>query len=160
MMYGEFTAAGGAANAYLARLEPTCQADVQDLGGGCIGGAGPLQLATTERAWIGAALRTSASTLPSGSFSIGLFGSSATSQPLSSLHPLGTPGCDLLVTADISLSFDVASGTTSPEIFVPNATALVGAQVHHQLLSIEVSATGNLTALASSNALLLTIGAL
>ncbi|MFT4511868.1 MAG: hypothetical protein ACI89X_000979 [Planctomycetota bacterium] len=160
VLYGEFTKAGGAANAYLARLEPTCAANVQDLGGGCIGAAGPIQLTASDRAWIGATLHTDTSGLPTGALSIGVFGSSATAQPLSSLHPLGTPGCNLLVTDDILVQFDVSGGAASAEIFVPNAPALVGAQFHHQLLAVEVGATGNLAAITSSNALLLTIGAL
>ena len=160
IMYGEFTEAGGAANAYLARLETTCPADVQDLGGGCIGAAGPLALTATNQAWLVCIVAPSANALPAGALAIGVFGSSTTMQPLPVLHPLGTSGCNLLVTDDILLQFDVSAGGASPEIFVPNATALVGAQFYHQVLGIEVTTNGNLAAITSSNALLLTIGSL
>jgi hypothetical protein len=160
VLYGQFTEVGGEANAYLARLQPTCAANVQDLGGGCVGAAGALSLATIEQAWIGGTVRSEASGLPAGSLSIGVFGSSATAQPLSVLHPLGVVGCSLLVTDDILLQFQVAGGSAMPGIAVPSALALVGAQFRHQLIGVEVNAIGGVSAVTSSNALLLTIGAL
>ena len=159
-LFGEFTRVGSAANAYFARLQPTCPAGVLDRGGGCAGAAGPVALAVTERAWIGGILRTRASGLPSGALSIGVFGFAAQSVPLSLLHPLGLPGCNLLTTDDIMLSFSVVAGACAPSLPVPNAASLVGAAFQHQLLGVEVSAAGHAAAVTSSNALQLTIGAL
>lgn len=159
-LYGEFTNISGAANAYFARLQPTCPAVVLDRGGGCAGSAGLVALAVTERAWIGGSLQTSASGLPVGALSIGVFGFAAQTQPLSSLHPLGVPGCRLLTTDDILLQFGVVAGAASPRLPIPNAPALVGASFQHQLLAVEVDANGHAAAITSSNALQLTIGSL
>lgn len=159
-LFGEFTQVGSTASAYFARLRSTCPAGVLDRGGGCVGTSGPVTLAVLDRAWIGAPLRTRASGLPAGSLSIGAFGLAAQSVPLALLHPQGAPGCNLLTTIDLTLQFAVVGGAATPTLAVPNAAALVGAVFQHQLIGVEVGASGSVTAVTSSNALQFTIGAL
>ena len=159
-IFGEFTQAGGAANAFFAQLRPACAASGVDRGGGCSGAAGPLTLRAVELPWLGGSLRTTTSGLPTGALSIGVFGFGAIAQPLAALHPLGVPGCLLLASDDILLQFAVVAGTVAADFVIPNAIALVGAQFQHQVLAVERSAAGHAIALTSSNGLQLTIGAL
>jgi hypothetical protein len=110
--------------------------------------------------WIGGSLRTAASGLPASAASIGVFGFAPVLQPLAQLHPLGAPGCYLLTTDDILLQFTVTGGAALPDLPVPNTPALVGGQFLHQVLGVELDAAGHPAAITSSNALLLTVGAL
>ncbi|MEO6595730.1 MAG: hypothetical protein ABIP94_13345 [Planctomycetota bacterium] len=53
-----------------------------------------------------------------------------------------------------------SNGGTDTQLSLPNAMSLTGLVSHHQVVPIEFGASGNITALSSTNALTLTIGSL
>jgi hypothetical protein len=160
VLHGEFVQAGGAVQAYLARLQPTCPASVLDRGGGCAGSAGPLTLRAGEPAWLGVPLATEASPLPAMALAMVVYGFAPWSLPLSLLHPAGLPGCTSLATPDLLQLLPSNGGLVRPRLLIPNTAALVGASFEHQVLGIELDAVANVTAITGSNALRFTIGGL
>ena len=75
-----------------------------------------------------------------------------------SVHPLGQPGCSLLVTDDILLQFTLANGAVDCQIAIPAQPAIVGATFWHQVVPVQLDAQDNIVALTATNALALTIG--
>ncbi len=73
--------------------------------------------------------------------------------PLSALLTQALPGCDLLVTPDHWTIGFAATGTVITELPIPQAAALVGLVVHHQLNTFEIDAALNILAVTASNPL-------
>jgi trimeric autotransporter adhesin len=155
---GYFSAIGNLVTASGARLGTTCPATLAVAGGGCIGSGGPNVL-TAEPAWIGGVFRSRASGLASGSLAVSVYGFSPLALPMPSVHPLGQAGCTLWVDDDILFDFLRGSGFVDSSLAIPTQAALVGGVFYHQVVPVEVDAAGNLSALTSTNALALTIGA-
>ncbi|MBI5853549.1 MAG: hypothetical protein HZB39_21275 [Planctomycetes bacterium] len=134
------------------------------LGSGCngSGGSGPVVFAPTfptDRPWLGRTYAFSVSGLLPASIVIGVFGFTTTSIPLSVLDPAGLPGCNLLVNLDVTWFMANAGGTATDSLLIPTSTSLAGAVLHQQALQVELSGF-TMTALSSSNALTITLGAL
>jgi trimeric autotransporter adhesin len=160
MLYGDFAEFAGQAHANLVLLPSTCPAFVIDRGGGCSSGVGPLLLTTTEGAWLGTRLRSRCRGLASPTLAVASYGFAAVNVPLAQLSPLGAFGCALLATPDLLALAPTSFGEANAEFAIPNTLALVGAAFEHQFLAVELDATGSASALRSSNALRLVIGAL
>lgn len=77
---------------------------------------------------------------------------------LSSLVPVGVPGCSLHVAGDILDITETTNGVLSWEIFVPPIPAIVGVDFWHQMVPIEVDAVGAQVSVTATNALRLTGG--
>lgn len=156
---GDFSVAGGLVALGLAGLTANCPAAALPYGAGCTGSTGALTLVAESLPWIGATCRTTTIGMAAGSLSLGITGLTQLSIPLASLLPGGQAGCTLLASADVSaLQVADAAGTTGSSLSVPPTAALVGAALFLQTIPIEISGTGSLTAVRSSNALALTIG--
>lgn len=69
-----------------------------------------------------------------------------------------TPGCELLVSGEILLQFLVTSGSVATWIAVPDSVAIVGGVFRHQVVPVELGASGEIVALTGTNALTLTVG--
>jgi hypothetical protein len=159
VLCGWFDFAGGIPAQKVALLAPGCPASAASYGLGCVGSAGLVQLTATEWPMLGGMLRAEATGLSTYALAVGVFGFSQIQVPLASGHPLGVPGCDLLVADQILLTFHVGTGSVSTAIAIPLQAPLVGTSFYHQVIPVELDAAGNLQAITSSNALALTIGA-
>ena len=156
---GDFGFAGGLLAQGLAILTANCPAAALSFGAGCTGSTGVLTLAAESLPWVGATCRTTTTGMAAASLSLGLTGLNQLSIPLASLLPEGQAGCVLLASADVSaLQVADAAGITRSSLLVPPTASLVGTVLIQQTIPIEISGTGSLTAVRSSNALNLTIG--
>lgn len=134
------------------------------LGSGCngSGGSGPVVMAPTfplDRPWLGRSYGWTVSGLLPSSLVLGVYGFTTTSIPLSVLDPSGLPGCNLLVNLDVTYVMTNAGGTATDSLLIPTSTSLAGASLHQQALQVELAGF-TITALSSSNALTITLGAL
>lgn len=157
---GNFTAIGGSSAGAIARLTTSCLATTEVYGAGCMGGAGPLNLAVRQLPRIGGTFEALATTLPITAFPIGAYSFQPLALPMPAVHPLGMPGCTLLVGDDILLLFPSSGGSALTSLAIPGALALVGATFYHQVVLVERAGVGEIAALTSTNALRATIGAL
>jgi trimeric autotransporter adhesin len=160
VLHGDFTNFGGEAHNKLALLVANCPARVIDRGGACSSAAGLLQLTAPTGAWIGAPLTTRCRHLPSGALALANYGLAPLSLPLAQLTPLGGAGCALLASLDLTILAAVQNGVATATASIPPSPALVGATFEHQIFALEFGFGGALTAIRSSNALQLQVGAL
>ncbi|HEU4420358.1 MAG TPA: hypothetical protein VFT55_15580, partial [Planctomycetota bacterium] len=155
---GQFTVAGGVASAYVAKLTTTCPATAVSYGAGCTGSGGPNVLAATSLPWTGSTFRSVATGMPAPALALGVIGFSTISIPMPAILPQGVPGCTLLVSPDLLDVYVPAVGSVQTQLVIPNTVALAGVVLHQQVVPIELSGTGTITALTGTNALTLTIG--
>ncbi|MCU0864232.1 MAG: WD40 repeat domain-containing protein [Planctomycetes bacterium] len=155
---GSFTVAGGQVSSRLARLRSTCPATAVATGTGCSGSAGTVQLRATSLPWLGSTFRSQATGLPANAVALEIRGLSTTALPLPAVLPQGVAGCTLQVTPDLLGLVVPSQGTASSAFSIPNSLGLVGAVLHQQIAPLEFGASGNLTAVTSSNALRLVLG--
>jgi hypothetical protein len=156
---GTFPAVGGAMSAYLAVLATTCPPAATSFGSSCVGSAGPVVLTATQWPLVGGTMRGRTNGLAAPSLAVGVFGASQIQVPLSSGHPLGVAGCDVLVADEILIEFLTGPAAVDSRIDIPNAAPLIGVRFHHQVVPIELDPSGAIRAITSSNGLTLTIGA-
>ncbi|HEX6812641.1 MAG TPA: hypothetical protein VF384_13525, partial [Planctomycetota bacterium] len=155
---GVFTVVNGAISMCLARLTTTCPATAVSYGAGCTGSGGPNVLAATSLPWIGSTFRSAATGMPSSALALGVFGFSTITTPMPSILPQGVAGCTLHVSTDLLELYVPAAGIMQTQLAIPNTVAIVGVVLHQQVVPIELSGTGSITALTGTNALTLTIG--
>jgi hypothetical protein len=140
------------------QLTTTCPATAVSYGAGCTGSGGPNVLAATSLPWIGSTFRSVATGMPVLALALGVLGFSTTSIPMPLILPQGVPGCTLLVSPDLLDVYLPAAGIVQTQVVLPNTVALAGGVFHQQVVPIEFSGTGDITALTGTNALTLTIG--
>lgn len=140
------------------RLAPTCPALAASTAAGCAGSGGPNVLAPVTLPWIGEALESQATGMPALGVAIGIRGFGTTSIPLSSVLPLGVPGCALLVSDDILELHMPVAGAVRTSIAIPYDASLAGLVVHEQVAVFEANTAGAFTALTATNRLSHTIG--
>ena len=150
------TLSNGGVGVGFVRGVPTCPADAVTVGAGCVGSSGPLSLAIDALPWLGATMRTTATGLPAQSLALHVIGVATPSQPL----PLSAPGCTLLVTPAALELLLPESGQVETAVVLPNDPALTSVSFSSQVLGLELSSIGGLGQTTSTNALLLTVGAL
>jgi hypothetical protein len=142
----------------ISRLAASCAPAVVSYGNSCSGSAGPVTLQATSAPWLHTDFRSRAVGLPPNALAVGVYGFSQIAVPLDSVHPMGVPGCLVLVADQILIQFLVGSGYVDAVVAIPNDQALVGAQFYHQVVPVELAALGSITAITSSNALAATVG--
>lgn len=152
---GAFATAAGASSPNLARLASACPAGAVDLGGGCAAASA----AATRWPWLGGALETAATGLPTFAFAVAVTGLAPANVPLATLLPQGQPGCALLVTPDLLDAALAVGGTARVALPIPSQAALLGLTLRQQYVSFELDANGRLTTVTATNALAATIGA-
>lgn len=159
LVAGTFGSVQGTATGGIASLVAGCPASAVQVGAGCMGSAGPVVMHLQSRPWLGDAYRSRTTGLPAGSLAVAVFGLTTVTLPLASVLPQGLVGCTLHVSPDfLTVALPVASevATTLP---IPIAPVLLLQSFHHQVVPFELSATGAITGISSSDALRLTIGA-
>jgi hypothetical protein len=155
--FGNFVRVDSAVSAVFARLQSSCPATAQDLGGGCSSSAGPLTTRVDERAWLGGTFRATTRGVATNALALGVFGASSTSLPLSQLLPIGGAGCTLRATLDIVGFAPVWNGEAQVALTLPSAPSLLGASFVQQTLVLETAA-GVGASLHASDAVQLSVG--
>ncbi|MBL8725157.1 MAG: hypothetical protein JNK49_14000, partial [Planctomycetes bacterium] len=156
---GFFTAVGGAPSSYLARLTTSCPAAAPSFGANCSSAAGPMELVATALPWVGSTFRARCSGFLPTSLGVGVFGLASPGTPLSTLHPAGAVGCDLLASLDALQLVVPVGGSVDQQLTIPNHPVFSGIALRAQVLQLELGASANLTRLLGSNGLLLDLGA-
>ncbi|MBL8724206.1 MAG: hypothetical protein JNK49_09175 [Planctomycetes bacterium] len=156
---GTFSNFSGVLAGHVGMLATPCPAEATEYGSGCTGGGGLNELSSMGRPWLGTTFRARGTGFPPGALAIGVHGFQPISVPLSQLVPQAGPLCLALTTLDVVTAHVPSGGSLTTTLAIPQTLALVGVQVHHQVASAELDASGELAALTSSNGLLLTIGA-
>lgn len=154
--YGDFARVDDQVAGSLAFFGTSCRAGVLDLGGGCSGSAGQVQLRIATRAWLGAATRTVTSGIPANALAIGVFGASPVTLPLQPV-PIAGAGCTLRASPDVLLLLPVVAGAASVQWTLPSSPTLVGVSFAQQTVVLE-SAAGVATLVTTSNAAQLSVG--
>lgn len=141
--------------------DPSPVATVATYGSGCAGSAGVPSLAPVNSPQLGITFHQDATNLePTGVFAFMSLGFSSTTSPFGplpfNLQPFGLgAGCDLLVSADVSVLFPIAAGSGTFDFPVPLDLGLAGLALYYQCASIDGGAPGGM---AVSNAVGTAIG--
>lgn len=145
-------------NVYAYQANPVAAAT--SFGTGCTGAAGPMTLTGNNLPWTTRTFQATGTGFPAGALGFGAIGFTTTSTPLSALHPLGGIGCDLLVNPDVSILLLPVAGNVTLNIGMPSDPVFAGVVLNAQTLGLEFDLLFNMTAITSSNALAISIGAL
>jgi hypothetical protein len=160
VLVGDFARTGNEAHGNVARLESTCPASAVAYGAGCVSSGGLNVLTATALPWVNGTYRGLATGMPNLGFVAVVTGFQSLALPIASVLPQGLPGCSVLVTPDLlEVAFAVA-GKVTTALAIPGNPSLVGVQLRQQVAPFETNVSGVVTAITSSNALLLTIGTL
>jgi hypothetical protein len=118
----------------------------QPFGVGCAGGAGVVQLTTTNAAWTGETAVTTASSLDPAGLALGVLGLSNTTWaggalpfPLSAVLATTSPSCQLLVSPDALVFLPAMGGVADLTIAIPANASLLGAQLHEQVTQFDAA---------------------
>ncbi|MFM1871471.1 MAG: hypothetical protein RL398_893 [Planctomycetota bacterium] len=153
---GQNPAASGSRPAYnVYAYAPTTAAAATTLGAGCNG----LALTNDQLPWTSRTVTATATGFGPASFGFGVIGFGTQSTPLSLLHPAGQPGCDLLVSTDVTNLLLPVGGSATMTVSLPADPAFAGLALNLQAVELELSG-GGIAAIRSTNGLSLTIGAL
>lgn len=158
VVVGSFTSAGTQVSLQTARLTTTCPATAVSFGSGCVGAGGANVLASKSLPWVGSTYTAEATGLAPVGLAVGVRSLSATSIPLSAILPQGLPGCTLLAAPGGTDIYVPTGGRVVMSFPIPNLAVLAGQVVYQQVVSLELDAALNITALTSTNALTATIG--
>ena len=158
MAGGAFDIVPGALGENLARLSTSCPATATGYGAGCTGSGGLNTLTVGGLPWIGSVMRSTTTGVQPGSIALAIWGWTQISIPLSSVLPIGQPGCNLLASPDFLIVTTAAGNSVASQLAVPNSPSLIGGIINHQVALVEVGAPGAFTKFTSSNAVAFTIG--
>jgi hypothetical protein len=155
---GEFANAGGTAAGRIAQLQSSCAPAGSSLGTGCSGSGGLNALAVQRLPLLGSSFRARGTGLPAFGIVLAVTGLTSTSLPLSLVFPQAGPGCTLFANGDLIDAVVPVAGTATTGLDIPNNNTLLGLQLFHQHVPLELDLFGNITAVTASNALQVTIG--
>ena len=155
---GLFTVVDNSVSAHVARLTTTCPAVAIPVGAGCTGSGGQNVLAVASLPWIGSTFRSVATGMPASGLAVGVLGLSTASIPMTAVLPQGVPGCTLLVSPDLLELYVPVAGSVTTQLAIPNSVALTGGILYQQVVPIELSGIGSITALTATNGLTLFLG--
>ncbi|MCK5943248.1 MAG: hypothetical protein KAI24_14810 [Planctomycetes bacterium] len=127
---------------------------VTNVGSGCDGNA----LAAMALPWVGGSFTTRGTGLPSNAIVVTVTGFAPTSVPLSNVMPEALPGCDLLVTPDLTDAQLTGDGTMTSTIAIPATLGLIGQQLWQQMVPLAVDASFTITEVTATKAVHATIG--
>lgn len=142
----------------LARLEPGCPATAASIRPGCVSSAGPVALSIDAAPWLGTTVSSTTTGIPATSIVVAAWGTaSSNGAPLSNVLPSAF-GCRLHVVSPFLQIAATTPGLARASLAIPRASALVGQQLFHQVLPIELDAGGAIAEASASNTFALTIG--
>jgi len=154
---GTFAHTGLGHAAHFARLRTSWPALATGYGTGCNGLSGPLTLEAGQLPWLGATYRATCYGVSPTAIGINLYGLTPVLSPLAAVHP-SAAGCDLLTLPDFVQLQLPALGVLESTFAVPNDPSLLLQQIYHQMLVAELDVSLDITNLAGSNGLELTLG--
>jgi hypothetical protein len=125
-------------------------------GAGCSGSNGPMTLVAQDAPWSGRAWQVTGDGFPPSSLGAGIVGFGAQNVAISSLHPAGGVGCNLLVTTETTMLLLPIGSQATMSLSIPSGPAFVGAALRAQMLCIELNP--GISALTSTNVVTGTIG--
>jgi hypothetical protein len=96
--------------------------------------------------------------MPANGLALRVLGLTTTSTPLSAILPQGTLGCLLLASPDLLDLYIPIAGTVATSLAIPNTLALANQVLNQQVVALDLTPLGAITAFTSTNALTLTIG--
>ena len=96
--------------------------------------------------------------MPATGLAVGVRGLTTTSTPLAAILPQGAPGCSLLVSPDLLDLYFPTAGAVTASFAIPNTLALAAQTLHQQVVALDLTPSGAITALTSTNSLAITIG--
>lgn len=135
---------------------PATVASATTLGAGC----GGLNMTNDVAPWTGRTVTATATGFGLASFGFGVIGLTTQAVPLAALHPAGQLGCDLLVGIDATNLLLPSAGTAAMQVSIPSDPSFAGFVLNLQAVELELSFTGDINAIRSTNGIALTIGAL
>lgn len=157
---GAFTAVDGQPSANFARLIATCPAEVATLPSGCaVAPQGPA-INAIGRGWLGGSLRARVELHNPMAFGVELWGFAANQLPLAQLDPRAPAGCTLWTSGEVVTTLGPTQGGWEVHAALPRMPAILGGQLHFQVVRAEFDTAGSLLPLSASNALRFTLGAL
>ena len=145
---------------HLAILTTNCPALVTSVTTGCVGPGGPITLVADTLPWVGSTFRSTASGFAPTSVAIAVLGFSPANVPLSQVLPIGLPNCYLLAAPEQVIATLPVAGSSAFQYPVSASPVFAGVTMSHQFLQLQLSPSGTLLSLSSSNALTLVIGQL
>jgi hypothetical protein len=156
---GAFVRIDNVTSAAVARVAPACAGMLLEYGVACAQGSGQLQLAA-EPAWLGGALNSRASNLPATALALAVYGFQPLQLNLATVLPIAGTNCFLHAAPDYVAAAVAVAGASSHHLPVPRITALLGATVFHQVLSLELDAMGAPVTLGGTGAVAASLGAM
>lgn len=138
-------------------LQPGCAPTHARVPTLCIGPDGPMTATALTDAQVGGVLQTQANGFVAGSMAVVVYSGSYNSYQmnLSNLLPAGHPGCELVPALDIYAILPTAGPVFTVSVGLPNVPSLIGAELYHQFVQVQLDAFGGPLAASSSNALIL-----
>lgn len=155
LLVGGGVTAPGSSVWLVGRLSTTCPALAVPTSSACTAGV----LAPLTLPWVGETLESEATGMPASGVAIGIRGFGTVATPLSSLLPLGVPGCDLVVTDDILELHVPVAGVVRTALPIPHDASLAGLVLHEQVVAFAANTAGVFIALTSTNRLSHLLGA-
>jgi hypothetical protein len=153
---GTLVLAGGLPASHAAILHRPCAGSAAVVATACVGPAGPLTLRPDTVPAPGKLYAATARGFVPGAFAVHALGFLPTSVPLPTLHPQGLPGCDLLVTPDLTTAAVATGSQSTHAIALPGGASVLGVQLRQQCL--QLADVGGVWSLSSSDALHLVLG--
>jgi len=155
---GSLSQVGGYPVSRFARHASNCPPATTVVGAGCLGSGGLNELEVTVWPYVGGRYAARATGLPSSAFCVSAYGFTGLTLPLNLVLPLAAPACSLHNSADvIEIAWPVA-GSLSPEFAIPPSAALAGVELHHQVVTVELSPTLVFLDATSTNGISFEIG--
>lgn len=155
LLSGDFAVADGVPRARFARVSTSCPASVVTVPSGC---GTTATLSTRTLPWIGGFCRTNAAGLFNVPLAVVATGVQGTALPLGPLLSLPASSCQLLVVPILQDVVLPVNNTVSAQFLVPDSTALIGTNLHQQLIGLRIDSGGSLTSATATNALVFTVG--
>lgn len=155
---GGFATVGGQPAANFARYRNPCAATAVATGAACQSSGSLNAYAALDRPWIGTTYHARGNGLPRPAVLALVTGFSSLATPLAAVLPLAPAGCLLLVNPDVVAFTRCATGTVDTHLEIPNSQAIVGMQLHQQVVAFEIDPIGNLASTTSTNAITATVG--
>lgn len=154
---GAFTAAAGVPATNIA-TRVVCPALAPSYGAGCASSAGVLTLTPNNRPIVGSTFFATCTNVPNSALAISAFGFLQASVPIASVGLPSGPACQLLTSGDSTTLLLPTFNFVQTSLPIPASPGLLGLNLFHQIVTLDLDANGNIVDAAGSNGLAITVG--
>lgn len=154
---GAFTAAAGVPATNIA-TRVVCPALAPSYSAGCASSAGVLTLTPNNRPIVGSTFFASCTNVPNSAIAISAFGFLPASVPIASVGLPSGPACLLLTSGDSTTLLLPTFNSVQTSLPIPASPGLLGLNLFHQVVTLDLDANGNIVDAAGSNGLAITVG--